>query len=131
MNDFQNFSPNICTDFQKRDEQTMGSLQARNQVADRRAEADEERAADSSVVTGGSVPSDDFPVSLDEPNEDITQQWHDDLHEWYICRDDQCSVESTGISRDVSQKRGYHRFCSCHAVSSPPAQKARYRRHVE
>ena len=52
-------------------------------------------------------------LSLDEPNEEITEQWHDDLHEWYICRDDQCPVESTGISRDVSQKRGYHRFWSC------------------
>ena len=68
---------------------------------------------DSSMVTGGSDPPDDFPVSLDEPNEEITEQWHDDLHEWYTCRDDQCSVESTGISRDVSQKRGYHRVCSC------------------
>ena len=67
----------------------------------------------SSVVTGGSDPPDDFPVSLDEPDEEITEQWHDDLHEWYICRDDQCSVASTGISSDVSQKRGYHRFCSC------------------
>ena len=73
----------------------------------------EERAADSSVVTGGSDPPDDFPVSLDEPNEEITEPWHNDLHEWYICRDDQCSVESTGISRDVFQKRGYHRVCSC------------------
>ena len=90
----------------------MGLLQPRNQVADRRAEPDEERAADSSVVTGGGDPPDDFPVSLDEPNEEITEQGHDDLYEWYICRDDQCSVESTGISRDVSQKRGYHRVCS-------------------
>ena len=106
MNDFQSSSSSICPDFQKRDDQTMGSVQPRNQVADRRAEADEERAADSSVVTGGSDPPDDFPVSLDEPNGEITEQWHDDLHEWYICRD----VESTGISRDVSRKRG---VCSC------------------
>ena len=76
-------------------------------------EPDEERAAESPVVTGGSEPPDDFPLSLDEPNEEITEQWHDDLHEWYICRDDQCSVESTGISRDVTQKLGYHRVCSC------------------
>ena len=59
------------------------------------------------MVTGGSDPPDEFPVSL-EPNEEITEQW-----QWYICRDDQCSVESTGISLDVSQKRGYHRVCSC------------------
>ena len=32
----------------------------------------DERVADSSVVTGGSDPLDEFPVSLDEPNEKIT-----------------------------------------------------------
>ena len=64
MIDFQSSSSSICTDFQKRHEQTMGSLQPRNQVADRRAEPDEERAADSSVVTGGRDPSDDFIVPL-------------------------------------------------------------------
>ena len=72
MVDFQSSSSSICTDFQKRDEQTMGSLQPRTPVAqlvDRRPEPDEERAADSSVVTGGSDPPDDFPVSLDDPNE--------------------------------------------------------------
>ena len=53
MIDFQSWSSSICTDFQKRDEQTMGSLQSRNQVADIRAEQDAERTADSSVVTGG------------------------------------------------------------------------------
>ena len=108
MIDFQSSSSNICTDFEKRDEQTMGSLQPRNQVADRRAEPDEERAADSSVVTGGSDPPDDFPVSLDEPNEEITEQWHDDLHEW-------SSTEFVRVSN---------------AVSSPPTQTARYRRNM-
>ena len=110
MIDCQSSSSRVVSGFQKRDEQTMGSLQTRNQV---RAEPDEERTADSSVVTGGSDPLHDFLVSSDEPNEEITEQWHDDLHEWYICRDDQCPVESTGISRDVSQKRGCHRFRSC------------------
>ena len=113
MIDFQSSSSSICTDFQKLDEKTIGSLQSRNQVVDKRAEPDEERAADSSMVTGGSDPPDDFPVPLDDPNEEITEQWHDDLHEWYICRDDQCPVESTKISRDVSQRRGHHRVCSC------------------
>ena len=106
MMNFHSFSSSICTDCQRRNEQTMGSLQPRNQVADRRAEPDEERAADSSVVPGGSDSPDDFHVSLDEPNEEITGHWHDDLQEWHICRDDQCSVESTRISLDVSQKRG-------------------------
>ena len=84
-----------------------------NQVADRRAAPDEEGAADSSVVTGGRDPSDDFIVPLDDPNEEITEQWQDGLHDWYICRYDQCSVEPSRISHDVSQKRGYLRFCSC------------------
>ena len=65
------------------------------------------------MVTGGHDPCDDFIVALDDPNEEITEQWHDDLHEWYICRDDLCPVESTRISRDVSQRRGHHRVCSC------------------
>ena len=71
------------------------------------------------MVTGGSDPPDDCAVSLHEPNEEITEQCHDDLHEWYICRDDQCSVESTGISRDVSQKRGYLRFLSLRQHKQP------------
>ena len=43
----------------------------------------------SSMVSGRSDPRDDFHVPLDEPNEEITEQWYDDLHEWYIGRDDQ------------------------------------------
>ena len=74
MIDFQSSSSSICTDLQKRDEQTMSLLQPRNQVADRRAEPDEERVAVFSVVTDGRDSSDDFPVSLDEPNEEITEQ---------------------------------------------------------
>ena len=127
MIDFQSFSSTIGTDVQKRDEQTMGSMQPKNQVADRRAEPDEERTADSSVVTCGRDPSDDFAVPLDDPNEEITEQWQDDLHDWYICRDD-CSVEPARILQEakppqilsVSQSR----------ASSLPAQTARYRRHV-
>ena len=88
-------------------------MQPKNQDADRRAEPDEERTADSSVVTCGRDPSDDFIVPLDDPNEEITEQWQDGLHDWYICRDDQCSVEPARISRDVSRKRGYLRFCPC------------------
>ena len=38
----------------------MGSLHSRNQVVDKRIEPDEERAANSSMVTGGSDPPDDF-----------------------------------------------------------------------
>ena len=125
MIDFHSSSSSICTDSQKRDEQTMGSLQSRNEVADRRAEPDEERAADSSVVTGGSDPPD--------PTEEITEQWHDDLHEWYICRDDQCPVESSPRESPVMSPRSEATTDSVrvsNAVSSPPAQTARYRRNM-
>ena len=52
-----------------------------------------------------------FFVPLDDPNEEIIEQWQDGLHDWYICRNHQCSVEPG-------------------AASSLPAQTARYRRHV-
>ena len=103
MIDFQALPQAFVLIFRKVVSKTMGSVQPRNQVAERRAEPDEERAADSSVVNDGRDPSDDF----------ITEQWQDGLHDWYICRNDQCSVEPARISRDVSQKRGYLRFCSC------------------
>ena len=69
MIDCQNFPSSFVYRFQKRDEPTMGSLQSRNQVVDKRGEPDEERAADSSMVAGGSDPPDDFPVPLDDLNE--------------------------------------------------------------
>ena len=113
MIDCQNFLSSVVDSFQKRDEQTMGSLQQRNQVADRRAEPDEERAADSSMVTGRSDPLDDVVVPLDDPNEEITEQRQDGLHEWYTCRDGRCSVEPARISCDVSQRRSSHSLCPC------------------
>ena len=113
MIDCQNFPSSVVDSFQKRDEQTMGSLQPRNQVADRRAEPDEKRAADSTMVSGRSDPPDDFVVPLDDPNEEIAEQWQDGLHEWYIRRDEQCSVEPARISCDVSQRRSSHSFCPC------------------
>ena len=112
MIDDQNSPSNVVNGFQKRDEQTV-ELQPRNQVADKRAEPDEERAADSSMVSGKSDPPGNFTVRLDDPNEEITEHWQDGPHEWYICRDDQCSVKPTRISRDVSQRRSSHYFCQC------------------
>ena len=131
MIDVQSSSSSICSDFKKRDDQTMGSVQPRNQVADRRAESDEERAADSSVVTGGNDPPDDFPVSLDGPNEEITEQWHDDLHDWYSV--ETISVQSNPPESLVMSPRSeatteFVRVSN--AVSSPPAQTARYRRNM-
>ena len=98
MIDYQNSPSSVVNGFQKRDEQTMSSLQPRNQIADKRAEPDEERAADSPMVPGRSDPPDDFIVPFIDPTEEITVQWQDGLHEWYICRDDQCSVKPTRIS---------------------------------
>ena len=116
------FTVMICSDIQKSDEQTMGSVQPRNQVADRRAEPDEQRAADSSVVTGERDPSVDFVVPLDDPNEEIAEQWQEGLHDWYICRDDQFSVEPARISRDVSPtclKRRFVSACTNSQTSTP------------
>ena len=114
MVDCQNSPSRVVDSFQKRDEQTVGSLQPRNQVADRRAEPDEERAADSSMVSGRSDPLDDFIVPLDHPNEEITEQWQDGLHEWYICRDEAVVIQvHARIPRDVSQRRSSHNFCQC------------------
>ena len=50
MIEYQNSSSGFVNCVQKRDEQTMDSLQPRDQVVDRRAEPDEKRPADSSMV---------------------------------------------------------------------------------
>ena len=105
MIDYQSSPSSVVNGVQKRDEQTMGSLQSRNPVAEKRAAPDEVSVADSSMVSDRNDPPDDFCVPLDGPHEEITEQWEDDLHEWYICRDDECSVKPTRISCDVSQRR--------------------------
>ena len=83
----------------------------RNQVADRLAEPDEERAADSSMVSGRSDPLDDFVVPLDDPIDEITEQWQDGLDEWYVCRDEQplllCRFRQ-------------HKQCDAHSASRDP-----------
>ena len=81
MIDCQNFPSSVVDSFQKRDEQTVVSLHPRNQIDDRRADPDEERAVDSSMVSGRSDPLDYFVVPLDDPNEEITEQWQDGLYE--------------------------------------------------
>ena len=53
-----------------------------NSVQKREAEPDEKRAADSSVVRCRSGHPDEFIVPLDDPNEEITEQWQDGLHDW-------------------------------------------------
>ena len=70
-------------------------------------------AADSSMVRCRSDHPDEFIVPLDDPNEEIAEEWQDGLRDWYICRNDQCPVKSTRISSGVSQRRSSSNFCSC------------------
>ena len=62
MIDYHNSSSSVVKSVQKRDEQTMDSLQPRDQVVDKRAEPDEKRAADSSMVRCKSDHPDEFIV---------------------------------------------------------------------
>ena len=113
MIDYQNSPSSVVNNFQKCNEQIMDSLQSRNQVVDTRAEPGEKRAGNSTLVRRRSDHPVEFAVHLDDPNEEITEQWQGGLHEWYIRRDDQCSVTPNRIPRDVSEMRGYPGFCSC------------------
>ena len=112
MIDYQNSSSGFVHSVQKRDDQTMNALQPRNHVVDKRADPDEKRAADSSMVRCRSGHPDEFVVPLDDQNEEITEQWQDGLLDWYTCRDGQCSVKSTRISSAVPQRRSSRNFCS-------------------
>ena len=113
MIDHQNSPSTVVNNFQKCNEQIMDSLQSRNQVVDKRAEPDEKRAGNSPLVRRRSDHPVEFAVHLDDPNEEITEQWQDGLHEWYTRRDDQCSVKPNGISRDVSEMRSSQFLCPC------------------
>ena len=123
MIDCQNVSSGYVNRVQKRDEQTMDSLQPRDQVVGKRAEPDEKRAADSSLVRCRSVHPDMSIVSPDDPNEEITEQWQDCLHDGYTCRDDQCSTSRTECP--VVSPRG-----DGAATSVRVSNAVRYRRHV-
>ena len=79
--DYQNSPSSFVNNFQ-RNEQVMESLQSRNQVVDKRAEPDEKRAGNSPLVRRRSDHPVEFAVDLDDPNEEITEQWQDGLHEW-------------------------------------------------
>ena len=71
--------------------------------------------------------TDEFIVPLDDPNEEITEQWQDGLHVWCTCRDGQCSIKSATpipdcltessasirISSVTSQRRSISNVCSC------------------
>ena len=72
---------------------------------------------------------DEFTVPLDDPDEETTKRWQDDLHDRYTCRDDQCSVKSDRVSSGVSQRRRSSNFWSCLKRGSVSA-RTHYRRHV-
>ena len=122
MIDYQNCSSGSVNSVQKRDEQTMDLLQPRDQVVGKRAEPDEKRAADSSMVRCRSAHPDMSIVSLDDSNEEITEQWQACLHDWYACRDGQCSAKSDRVSSGVSERRW--------RSTVPVSNAVRYRRHV-
>ena len=111
MIDYQNSPSSVVNNFQKCGEQIMDS--SRNQVVCKRAEPDEKRAGNSTLVRRRSDHPAEFAVHLDDPNEEITEQWQDGLHKWYIRRDDQCSVKPNRISRDVSEMRSRQSLCPC------------------
>ena len=83
------------------------------------------------MVTGGSDPSDDFPVSLDEPNEKS-------LNNGTTTSTNGTSVETIGLQSSPPESpvmpprnevaTEFVRVSN--AVSSPPAQTARYRRNM-
>ena len=129
--DYQNFPLSVVNGFQKRDEQTLGSLQPRNQVADKRAEPDEERAADSSIVSRRSVPPDDLLClwmirmkrSLNKGRSASTSGTSVET----------ISVQSSPPECPVMAPRGEAATTSVrvsNAVAVPSAQTVRYRRHV-
>ena len=49
--------------------------------------------------------SDEFVVPLDDPNEEITEQWQDDLHDWYTCRNDHVTSQKTFRLRQHTQPK--------------------------
>ena len=112
MIDYQKSPSSFVNNFQ-RNEQVMESLQSRNQVVDKRAEPDEKRAGNSPLVRRRSDHPVESAVDLDDPNEEITEQWQDGLHEWYISRDDQRSVKPNRIPCDVSETRSSQFLCPC------------------
>ena len=112
MIDYQNSRSSFVNNFQ-RNEQVMESMQSRNQVVDKRAEPDEKRAGNSPLVRRRSDHPVEFAVYLDDPNEEITEPWQDGLHEWYISRDDQCSVKPNRIPCDDSEMRSSQFLCPC------------------
>ena len=131
MVDYQNSPSSVVNNFLKCNEQIMDSLQSRNHVVDKRAEPGEKRAGNSTLVRRRSDHPVEFAVHLDDPNEEITEQWQDGLHEWYIRRDDQCSVKPNRIP--VMSPRCEASLDSVpvsNAGPSPSAQTVKYRRHV-
>ena len=132
MIDYQNSPSSVVNNFQKCNEQIMDSLQSRNQIVDKRAEPDEKRAGNSTLVRRRSNHPVEFAVHLDDPNEEITEQWQDGLHE------SSTSVETISAQSSPTESPVMSPRCEaanpCVRVSnagpSPSAQTVKYRRHV-
>ena len=125
MIDYQNSPSSVVNGFQKRDEQTMGSSQPRDQATDKRTESDEERAADSSMVLGRSDHFGAFIVSLEDPNEEITEEWQDGLHDRnpFFLR-----VSVVFLACDETQKKFWQRFLTLEAFEGWEARRVVARR---
>ena len=128
MIDYQNSPSSVVNNFQKYDEQIMDS--SRNQVVDKGAEPDEKRAGNSSLVRRRSDHPAEFAVHLDDPNEEITEQWLDSTSG--------ASVETISAQSSPTESPVMSPRCEaanpCVRVSnaglSPSAQTVKYRRLV-
>ena len=109
MIDYQNSPSSVVNGFQKRDEQTMGSLQPRNQVADKRAQQDEERELQTLQWSLAGV----ILLMILWRLWMIRMITENGRTASTSCRDDQCSVKPTRIFGDVSQRRSSHYICPC------------------
>ena len=86
---------------------------------------------DSSMVRCRSGHPDEFAVPLNDPNEVITEQWQDGLHDWYTCRDaGECSIKSATPVPDCvaessasTRRRSVTVSVRTHSQISPPCER--------
>ena len=67
---------------------------------------------------------DEFAVPLNDPNEVITEQWQDGLHDWYTCRDAGELFNQVRHSRSRLRRRIFrvHQNVQCY-LSEPKHQQ--------
>ena len=112
-----NYSSGVVNSDQKRDEQTMDSLQPRDQVVDKRAAPDEESAADSSMVRCRS----------DHPGEFIMIRMKRLQSNGKTVSTIGTHVETISVQSSPTESPVVR---VSNDVPSPPEETARYRRHV-